>query len=123
MKQAAVKDDYAEKIKSSIKEKDIDNLILTGYRSDIPELLAALDIFVFPSHAESFGMALIEAMSMKKASVCSSAEGVLDIAVDGETSYLFQKQNSVELTQEIKILVKDSALRNKFAEASSRTCA
>ena len=59
----------------------------------------ALDIFVFPSHAESFGIALAEAMAVGKPSVCSNAEGVLDIAVDGETSLLFENKNAEDLTK------------------------
>jgi glycosyltransferase involved in cell wall biosynthesis len=63
-------DEYADQIKTSAGKLNLDNLIFTGYRSDVPELLAAMDIFVFPSHAEAFGIALIEAMAMQKPSVC-----------------------------------------------------
>ena len=56
-------------------------------------MLSAFDIFVFPSHAESFGIALAEAMAMGKPSVCSNAEGILDIAIDKETSLLFENKS------------------------------
>ncbi len=41
-----------------------DRILLTGQRSDIPEVLAAFDAFVHPAVAESFGMVIIEAMAM-----------------------------------------------------------
>jgi len=82
--------DYAEAIKKLASDYKLSNLIFTGFRSDTPEVLSAMDIFVFPSHAEAFGIALAEAMSMGKPSVCSNAEGVLDIAVDGVTSLFFE---------------------------------
>ncbi len=111
-------DEYAERIKTSAGELNLDNLIFTGYRSDIPELLAAMDIFVFPSHAEAFGIALIEAMAMQKPSVCSASEGVLDIALDGETSLLFEKKNAVDLAVKIKSLIEDPSKRKMFSMAA-----
>jgi len=53
---------------SQIKEKIIDlglkdSVILTGQRSDIPFLLNAMDVFVFPSYYEGFGIVLVEAQA------------------------------------------------------------
>jgi glycosyltransferase involved in cell wall biosynthesis len=114
-------DNYGEEIKSSVKEFGIiDKVIFTGYRTDIPEILAAMDIFVFPSHAEAFGLALIEAMSMEKPSVCSRSDGVLDIAIDGETSYLFEKQNKHDLTEKLEKLIVNPQTQKEFGTASRK---
>ena len=87
---------YAESIKLLADKLGItNNICFTGYRSDIPEVLGALDIFVFPSRDEAFGLALIEAMSMGKPSVCTNYGGVLDIAVDGNTSFYFKKKMQI----------------------------
>ncbi len=111
-------DEYADRIKTYAEELKLNNLVFTGYRNDIPEILAALDIFVFPSHAEAFGIALIEAMAMQKPSVCSASEGVLDIAVDGQTSYLFETKNADDLADKIKSLISDPEKRKSFALAA-----
>lgn len=108
--------EYADKIKKLARENELTNLIFTGYREDTPEVLAAMDIFVFPSHAEAFGIALVEAMAMKRPSVCANADGVLDIAVDGETSYLFENKNPVDLKAKIKLLIDSEETRKKFGE-------
>ena len=108
--------EYAEKIKLLAKDYELNNLIFTGFRADTPEVLAAMDIFTFPSHSESFGIALVEAMAMKRPSVCSNSEGVLDIAVDGETSYLFENKNAVDLKAKLKLLIDSEDSRNKFGE-------
>lgn len=115
-------DEYAKKIKSLALELWIwDNTIFTGFRKDTPEVLAALDIFVFPSHAEAFGLALVEAMSMAKASVCSASDGVFDIAIDGVTSYLFKKQDYSDLAQKIELLINSPEKRKEFGiEARKR---
>ena len=60
--------DNLEKIKNVIFNMGLKNyFIFTGYRQDIPELLAASDIITFLSQkAEGFGRPLIEGMAMKK---------------------------------------------------------
>jgi glycosyltransferase involved in cell wall biosynthesis len=112
-------DEYAKKIKNLAAEYGIQNdIIFTGFRKDTPEILAAMDIFVFPSHSEAFGIALVEAMAMGKPSVCSDSDGILDIAVNDVTSYLFQKQNSKDLTKKLKLLINSPEQRKNFSEAA-----
>jgi len=114
-------EEYAGRIKNLAAELKItDKLIFTGFRKDIPQILAALDIFVFPSHAEAFGLALVEAMSMKLPSVCSNSDGVLDIAVDGETSLLFEKKNHAEIADKVIALINDPGKRIAFGENARR---
>jgi glycosyltransferase involved in cell wall biosynthesis len=108
--------EYADKIKLLAGEYKLNNLIFTGFRGDIPEILAAMDIFAFPSHSEAFGIALVEAMAMKKPSVCSKAEGVLDIAVDGETSYLFENKNAADLKAKLKLLIESKEKQVEFGK-------
>ncbi len=114
-------DEYAAKIKNLAREYKIeDKVIFTGFRKDTPEVLASMDIFAFPSHSEAFGIALAEALSMGIPSVCSDSDGVLDIAVDGVTSYLFQKQNGKDLADKIEMLIQSPETRKKFGEASHK---
>lgn len=114
-------DKYAADIKMLASAKGVlDRIIFTGYRKDTPNVLAALDIFVFPSHAEAFGIALAEALSMGKPSVCSNSDGVLDIAVDGETSLLFEKMNWKDLAVKIERLIIDDGLRLRFGIAARK---
>lgn len=108
--------EYAYKIKQLAGEFGLNNVIFTGYRSDTPEVFSAMDIFAFPSHSEAFGIALVEAMAMKKPSVCSNAEGVLDIAVDGVTSYLFENKNAEDLKTKLKLLIDSTETRIRFGE-------
>ena len=108
--------EYAERIMKLAEEYHLKNLIFTGYRGDTPDVIAAMDIFVFPSHSEAFGIALVEAMAMKKSSVCSNANGVLDIAVDGETSHLFENKNATDLKEKLRLLINSNDTRTKFGE-------
>ena len=93
-------------------------MIFTGFRSDIPELLAAMDIFVFPSQAEAFGVALVEAMAMSKASVSTNSDGVLDITADNQTGLLFEKNNVEDLIDKLELLINSPDLRAQFGKAA-----
>lgn len=51
-------------IKQRIRDSSIDdNVVFTGVRSDIPALLSAMDVFVFPSLWEGLGLSVIEAQA------------------------------------------------------------
>ncbi len=107
-------EEYMRKIKQLAADLSLKNIIFTGYRSDIPATLAAMDIFVFPSHSEAFGIALIEAMAMEKPSVCTNSDGVLDIAIDNYTSLLFERKNHRDLIEKLKALLESKQLRIKL---------
>ena len=93
-------------------------VIFTGFRKDAPDLLSAMDIFVFPSHAESFGNSLIEAMAMEKPSVASNSHGILDIVVDKVTGYLFNKKDVNHLMEKLKLLIDSSDKRIEMGKAA-----
>ncbi len=112
--------EYADSIKKLAEDYQLKNLVFTGFRSDIPDVLSAMDIFIFPSHSEAFGIALIEAMATGLPSVCSNSDGVLDIAIDSETSYLFERKNGKDLTEKISKLINSFETRKKFSEESRK---
>jgi glycosyltransferase involved in cell wall biosynthesis len=116
-------DEYANSVKQLALNYNLKNVYFLGFRSDIPDVLAAMDIFVFPSHSESFGIALIEAMAMFKSSVCSNSEGVLDIAVDNETSNLFKVRDGNDLTAKLEQVILDPEKRKTFGNNARKRVA
>ena len=55
-------DENAEKIKEKVNHLKLnDSVIFTGLRNDVPNLLQGMDIFVFPSNYEGFGIVVLEA--------------------------------------------------------------
>jgi D-inositol-3-phosphate glycosyltransferase len=114
-------DEYAQIIKNLVSKNGVEkNFVFTGFRKDTPEVLAAMDIFTFPSHSEAFGIALAEASSMGKPSVCSNSDGVLDIAVDSVTSYLFRKQDGNDLANKLELLINSPETRKRFGESARK---
>ena len=113
-------EDYERKIKELAAKSGLSDVIFTGFRKDTLNVLSAMDIFVFPSHAEAFGIALIEAMAMQLPTVASNADGVLDITIDGETGYLFENKNVNDLCGKISRLIKSREDRIKFGKAGRK---
>ncbi len=69
------------------------------------EFYAAFDVFIFPSHAEAFGLALVEAMAMHRPVIAAAAAGVLDIVTDGRDGLLYSPGSATGLAERIAGLV------------------
>ncbi len=108
---------YEYEIKALAKQLELNEVFFTGFRTDTADVLSAMDIFVFPSHAEAFGIALIEAMAMELPTVSSNAEGVLDITIDGQTGLLFENKNADDLANKIAQLVESKEMRIRFGKS------
>lgn len=63
------------------------DIVISGYidKTDIPYYYSLLDVFVFPSHREGFGMCVVEASAMEKPILDSRAHGCVDAIVEHET--------------------------------------
>jgi glycosyltransferase involved in cell wall biosynthesis len=104
--------DEAEIILAKIREWQLEKAVRhLGFRRDVPRLLAAMDIFVFPSHAEAFGLALIEAMAMAKPVVASNCDGVLDIVSDRQTGLMVPPRQAAALSQAVLSLARNPVQR------------
>jgi glycosyltransferase involved in cell wall biosynthesis len=79
-----------------------DRVLLCGARGDVPELLAACDVFVHPALAESFGMVIVEAMAMARP-VLSTAVGIApEVITSRQTGLLAASPDSSALAQGLR---------------------
>ena len=83
-------------------------------------MMASFDILAFPSHAESFGVVLIEAMAMEIPVVSTNCDGVVDIVVEGETGIYVRPRAPGELARALIRLIDDPSLRKRYGEAGRR---
>jgi glycosyltransferase involved in cell wall biosynthesis len=74
-------------------------VLFLGYRRDIPELLAAFDVFVFPSLREGLPLALLEAMASRLPVVVSDAGGIRDVFGGGGFGRMFPAGNASALAE------------------------
>ncbi|MGH2574346.1 MAG: glycosyltransferase, partial [Ignavibacteria bacterium] len=112
---------YEKKIRSLASKLMLNNVIIfTGFRKDIPRILNAVDILAFPSHEESFGVTLLEAMAMEIPVVASNTAGVPDIVTNGKTGILIPPKNPIALANALIGLAENSELRMKLGKEGRR---
>lgn len=88
-----------------------------GYRSDIPALLAAADIFTLPSHFEGLPMSIIEAMMAGLPVVATDIRGPREQVIDGQTGLLVPAASVAPLAHALRQLVRQPALRHSMGAA------
>jgi glycosyltransferase involved in cell wall biosynthesis len=77
------------------------DVIYTGFRDDIPAILAALDLFVLASLQESCPVALLEAMAMKVPVVATDVGAVREMVTHDETGLVVPPGDSNALAQAV----------------------
>jgi glycosyltransferase involved in cell wall biosynthesis len=91
-----------------------------GMRTDMPELYAAMDVFVLPSYREGFPRAAVEAAAMGLPLVLSDIRGCREVATDGRNGFLVPLREVAPLLDRIRRLVADPALRRALGAESRR---
>ncbi len=90
---------------------------LLGWRDDLRELLAAVDLFVQPSRHEALSIAVLEAMAAGCPVVATDAGGTRESVDDGVSGVLVPPGDAPALAAAIAALLDDPARRAGFAEA------
>lgn len=89
-------------------------LVLPGYREDVPEVLAAMDVFCLPSYHEGLPRSIIEAMAMELPVVASDIRGCREEVVDGETGFLIPVRDSRALADKLTYLLENRRVASEF---------
>lgn len=83
------------------------DVIFTGWRDDMPELLSAMDVFVLDSWREGVPRSAIEAAAMGKALVLSDIPGCRQVAREGVDAIFVPPKDAASLTTAIAQLISD----------------
>jgi glycosyltransferase involved in cell wall biosynthesis len=92
-------------------------LTLAGERRDVPELLAAADVFALASSSEGMPVSVLEAMAAGLPVVASRVGGVPEQVVDGETGVLVDPGDAEDLADALSRLLGDVELRRRLGAA------
>lgn len=95
-----------------------DRFRMLGPRDDVPDFMAALDVFVLASLNEGMGRVLLEAGAAGVASVATRVGGVPDIVEDGLTGLLVAPRDPEAIAGAICTLAADGARRRAMGEAA-----
>ena len=98
-----------------------ERVMLLGVRDDIPDLLAAADVFVMPSLSEGMPVALVEAMMAAKAIVASEVGGIPETVTDNVDALLVPAGDADALAGKLARLLTDAKLRSRIGLKAART--
>ena len=105
-------------IENLIKENNLTNILLSGYKSNIDEYLSASDIYLSTSLWEGLPYSLIEAAANSLPIVASNVTGNNEVAIDGENGYLFNLNDPSEAVDKILRIKNSPAEQNNLGSKS-----
>ena len=97
---------------SSLQLKSVINFL--GSRSDVPELLNAIDLFVLPSLYEGLPNVVLEAMACHKAIVASAVDGTPEAIIHNESGLLVPPKNPNALAKSIMKIISSNDLKSRL---------
>ncbi len=112
--------DYEQAIRAAAAAPELAGRIhWAGHRDDVPDLLAACDIVVQPSHWEGFGLVLVEAMAAQRPVVATAVSAIPEVIRDGETGLLVPPHDPHALARALLRLCGDPARRARLGAAGA----
>jgi glycosyltransferase involved in cell wall biosynthesis len=85
-----------------VKQTHVEDIVFfLGFREDVPQILASLDLFVLSSYLEGMGSSILDAMASRLPVVATKTGGIPEVVVNGETGLLVPPRSPVALAKAI----------------------
>ncbi len=99
-----------------------DETHFTGYisYSDIPFYHNQLDIAVYPSLRESFGVAALESSACGKPVITTDIGELPNLILDNETGFIVQHKSSKAIIEKLQVLIENKDLRTRLGKAGRK---
>lgn len=91
-----------------------------GEPSAVAQVLQAADVYVHSSRADTFPLAVLEAMACGRPVVASAVGGIPEQVEDGETGFLVRPGDAAGLAHRLEFLLNDERLRVRFGDAGMK---
>ena len=111
-------DKMAECLKVCTEAGIAERVHFLGPRSDVPDILAALDVFVFSSLHEGLPVAVSEAMLASVPLIVSDIEPLLEATANGEFGEVFETGNAEDLGRKLIDLLSDESRRLSLSDTA-----
>jgi glycosyltransferase involved in cell wall biosynthesis len=83
------------------------NIIIAGFQKDIRPFYKLMNLFVFPSYREGFGISLMEAAAMNIPAISSDIIGCNEIIEDNVNGFLIPSKNKNTLFEKMKFSIEN----------------
>lgn len=94
-----------------------DRFVFTGFRRDVPELIAALDVFVLSTHHEGFPLVLLEAMADGRPVAATAVDAIPEIVIHEQTGLLHNAKDQEQLAANLTRLLDNPSFAAKVSGA------
>jgi|GEM_PF-1705398 len=111
--------EYYRKI--AIEYKVDSKVVFTGFRTDIHELVQAMDIFWLPSRSEGIPNTMLEAMSAHKPVVVFDIAGITEIIKNGQNGIVVPFEDVNEFCESTAALIDNPSEMTRLGEAGYTT--
>lgn len=106
-----------EAIEELVQALGLENqVIFTGKRDDLAELLSISDLMMHLSEKEAFGLVLLEALACGVPSVATTCGGIPEVVEDGVNGLLVSLGDVEAATEKALMILRDDALREKLVQ-------
>jgi glycosyltransferase involved in cell wall biosynthesis len=119
VREAAGAGSSADRVRE-MEEKGLVHSVGAVTRSRMPEFWNSVDVAVVPSLYEPFGLVALEALACGVPVVATTAGGLKEIVVDGESGLLVPPGDASALSRALLTLLTDELLRRRLAEGARR---
>lgn len=96
------------------------NIFLLGLRKNARRFLVDMNIFVLTSQFEGLPLTIIEAMFAKLPIIATDVGGIGELVQNERNGFLVSSDNSVELAERMKALIRDAEKRTKMGKESQK---
>ena len=100
----------SKKLRKKVEDENISDVIFTGSRTDVENIIPNCDFLVLPSFSESFGLVLIEALACGKPVIGSDVGGISEI-INDDVGLLVNPNDVSSISNSIDKLVDNEDLR------------
>jgi len=94
-----------------------DRLVWVGAQEDVSRFLAAMDLFVLPSHTEGLPLTILEAMAAGRPVVGTAVGGIPEAVRHGETGFVVPPRDPRRLAEAVIDVLANPALAKSMGEA------
>jgi glycosyltransferase involved in cell wall biosynthesis len=104
----AGKGPFDEEFRRQVSALACDDVVkFIGFRTDIPDLMSAADLFVLPSVAEAFGVVFAESIYLGTPIVATKIGGIPEVVTDGVDGILIPPADSEAIAETVADLIKN----------------
>jgi glycosyltransferase involved in cell wall biosynthesis len=98
-----------------------DRIHFGGFQKDIRPFLHEFDLFALPSYGEPFGLAIVEAMSMRIPTLACNTGGVPEIITHGSDGWLVEERSADAVAAGLAVLLDDATLCRRLGDRGRET--